>query len=150
MEQEYILRNEAESKQFAISMAKQAKKGDIYFLYGELGAGKTFFVTQFCFELGVTDYVSSPSYVLLNEYEGKDVSIFHLDLYRLGNAEEILELGITDFTDDGIVFVEWPQIAEEIITEERIEIYFEIINDYRKVKIIDRRNNAFKESSQVT
>lgn len=139
MEQEFILLNEEESRHFAISLAKRAKKGDIYFLYGELGAGKTFFVTNFCKELGVTDYVSSPSYVLLNEYDAHDFTVFHLDLYRLGHAEELLELGITDFTDEGIVFIEWPQIAEELITQERIEIYFEIIDDHRKVKIIDRR-----------
>ncbi len=142
MKKEYILKNETESKNFAITLAKEAKRGDIYFLYGELGAGKTYFVTNFCKELGVKDYVSSPSYVLLNEYDAKDFTVFHLDLYRLGSAEEILELGITDFTDEGLVFVEWPQIAEELITEERIEIYFEIIDDYRKVTLIDRRAHA--------
>lgn len=139
MEKELILRNEEESKQFAISLAKEAKKGDIYFLYGELGAGKTFFVNNFCRELGVTDYVSSPSYVLLNEYDADNFIIFHLDLYRLGSPEEIYELGITDFTEEGILFIEWPNIAEEVITEERVEIYFEIVDDYRRVKIIDRR-----------
>lgn len=147
MKEEIILHNEEESIKFAISLAQKSKKGDIYFLYGELGAGKTFFVSNFCKELGVTDYVSSPSYVLLNEYDAHDFVVFHLDLYRLGNAEEILELGITDFTDEGIVFVEWPQIAEELITQERIEIYFEIIDDYRKVVIVDRRNNATEASS---
>ncbi len=147
MKQDFILRNEEESKKFAISLAQKAKKGDIYFLYGELGAGKTFFVTEFCRELGVMDYVSSPSYVLLNEYDANEFTVFHLDLYRLGSPEEILELGITDFTDEGIVFVEWPQIAEELITEERIEIYFEIIDDYRKVEIIDRRSSAPEKSS---
>ena len=147
MKQKFILKNEEESKQFAISLAKKAKKGDIYFLYGELGAGKTFFVTQFCSELGVTDYVSSPSYVLLNEYDAHDFTICHLDLYRLGNAEEILEIGITDFTDEGIVLVEWPEIAEELITEERVEIYFKIVEDYREVEIIDRRSDAIKKGS---
>lgn len=147
MKQKYVLQNEEESKQFAISLAKKAKKGDIYFLYGELGAGKTFFVTHFCHELGVTEYVSSPSYVLLNEYDARNFTVFHLDLYRLGSAEEILELGITDFTDEGIVFVEWPQIAEELITQERIEIFFEIVEEHREVVIIDRRGNAIKEGS---
>ena len=147
MEENFILQNEEESKQFAISLAKEAKKGDIYFLYGELGAGKTFFVTEFCRELGVRDYVSSPSYVLLNEYDAKDFTVFHLDLYRLGSPEEILELGITDFTDEGIVFVEWPQIAEELITQERVEIYFEIVDNHREVKIVDRRCNAIKKGS---
>lgn len=147
MKQKYVLKDEKASRQFAISLAKKAKKGDIYFLYGELGAGKTFFVTQFCRELGVTEYVSSPSYVLLNEYDARAFTVFHLDLYRLGSAEEILELGITDFTDEGIVFVEWPQIAEELITQERVEIYFEIVEEHREVVIIDRRCNAIKEGS---
>lgn len=145
MKKELILKNEEESKQFAVSLAKQAKKGDIYFLYGELGAGKTFFVTNFCRELGVTDYVSSPSYVLLNEYDAKDFTVFHLDLYRLGSPEEIYELGITDFTEEGILFIEWPDIAEEILPKERIEIYFEVIDNYRKVKIIDRRDHGSEE-----
>lgn len=147
MKEKIILKNEKESKKFAISLAKQARKGDIYFLYGELGAGKTFFVNHFCCELGVTDYVSSPSYVLLNEYDAKDFPVFHLDLYRLGNAEEILELGITDFTDEGIVFVEWPEIAEELITQKRVEIYFTIVEDHREVEIIDRRCSAAKKGS---
>lgn len=147
MEKILTLQNEEESRKFARSLALKAKKGDIYFLYGELGAGKTFFVTEFCRTLGVTDYVSSPSYVLLNEYDANDFPIFHLDLYRLGSPEEILELGITDFTDEGIVFVEWPQIAEEILSQERIELYFEIVDDYRVVKIIDRRCNAIKTGS---
>lgn len=147
MKKEFILKNELESKNFAISLARQAKKGDIYFLYGELGAGKTFFVTNFCKELGVKDYVSSPSYVLLNEYDADDYCIFHLDLYRLGSPEEILELGITDFTDDGIVFIEWPEIAEDIISEKRIELYFEIVENHRKVTLIDRRCDAIKKGS---
>lgn len=147
MKKEFILKNIEESKKFAISLAKEAKKGNIYFLYGELGAGKTYFVSNFCQEIGVKDYISSPSYVLLNEYDGHNFTVFHLDLYRLGSAEEILELGITDFTDDGIVFIEWPEIAEDFITDERIELYFEIIDDYRKVTLIDRRCNAPEESS---
>lgn len=147
MKQKYVLQNEEASRQFAISLAKKAKKGDIYFLYGELGAGKTFFVTHFCRELGVTEYVSSPSYVLLNEYDAKNFTVFHLDLYRLGSAEEILELGITDFTDEGIIFVEWPQIAEELITQERVEVYFEIVEEHREVVLIDRRCNAIKKGS---
>lgn len=144
---ELFLKDQNASKKFAQDLAKEAKKGDIFFLYGQLGAGKTFFVAEFCKELGVSEYVSSPSYVLLNEYESREFPIFHLDLYRLGNAEELLEIGITDFTEEGIVLIEWPEIAEELIISQRVELYFEILGNARKVKILDRRSNGAKEST---
>ncbi|OQY39891.1 MAG: tRNA (adenosine(37)-N6)-threonylcarbamoyltransferase complex ATPase subunit type 1 TsaE [Candidatus Cloacimonetes bacterium 4572_65] len=142
MRKEYILKDVEASKLFAKELASKARESDVYFLYGELGAGKTFFVTHFCKEIGVEEFVSSPSYVLLNQYKGSEYPIFHLDLYRLGSEEEVYELGITDFIDGGITFVEWPNIAEEILPAERVEIYFEIIEDYRKAVVIDRRKNG--------
>lgn len=142
-EQNRILSNENASREFAEEMAMQAKKGDIIFLYGELGAGKTYFTTHFCHKLGVDQYVSSPSYILMNEYSADEFSIYHLDLYRLGSAEEVLELGITDFMDDAITIIEWPNIAEEMLPENRLELYFEVVGNHRTVRIIDRRNNEF-------
>ncbi len=142
MKKEIILPNVEASIAFAEKMAETVKKGDVFMLYGELGAGKTFFVNKLCKKIGVTEVVSSPSYVLLNEYDAKDFLVYHLDLYRLGSEEEIYELGILDFIDTGITFVEWPEIAEEMLPEERVELYFEYVEDYRKVTIIDRRKNG--------
>lgn len=89
-------------------------------LYGEMGAGKTTFVKAVCKFLGVRSNTASPTFSLVNEYSYQDedgeAKIFrHLDLYRLRNANEALDIGIEDFLeDDCLCFIEWPQLVEPI------------------------------------
>ena len=134
MQEERILRSEDDTIEFAKELAPKLKKGDVLALYGELGAGKTFFTQQLCKFLGVKENVSSPSYVLMNEYLGNYI-IRHLDLYRLDSAEEILELGLHDLYEDTITIIEWPEIAEGMLPENTIHIYFDFIDSNRKVTI---------------
>jgi len=134
MQEERILKSENDTIQFAKELALKLKKGDVLALYGKLGAGKTFFTQQLCKLMGVSENVSSPSYVLMNEYVGNYV-IRHLDLYRLDSAEEVLELGLHDLYEDTITIIEWPEIAEGMLPENTIHIYFEFIDSNRKVTI---------------
>ncbi len=134
MQEERILRSEDDTIIFAKELAPQLKKGDVLALYGELGTGKTFFTQQLCKFLGVTENVSSPSYVLMNEYVGTYI-IHHLDLYRLDAAEEVLELGLYDLYENAITIIEWPEIADGMLPEKTIHIYFEFIDQIRKVTI---------------
>ena len=134
MQEERILRNEEDAIEFAKELAPKLKKGDVLALYGELGAGKTFFTQQLCKFLGVKENVSSPSYVLMNEYLGNYI-IHHLDLYRLDSAEEVLELGLHDLCDDAITIIEWPEIATGMLPQNTIHIHFEFIGSKRKVTI---------------
>lgn len=88
----------------------------IFFLYGEVGSGKTTFVTEFCRQLGYTGEVSSPTFSLANVYQNDKIKIFHLDLYRIKNAEEALDMGIEDYLYNGdICLVEWPQAIESLV-----------------------------------
>jgi tRNA threonylcarbamoyladenosine biosynthesis protein TsaE len=134
MLKERILKTENDTTQFAKELAPILKKGDVLALYGELGAGKTFFTQKLCKFLGVKENVSSPSYVLMNEYMGT-CTIRHLDLYRLDAAEEVLELGLYDLYEDAITVIEWPEIADGMLPENTIHIYFEFIDQIRKVTI---------------
>ena len=134
MQEERILRSEDDTIEFAKELAPKLKKGDVLALYGELGAGKTFFTQQLCKFLGVKENVSSPSYVLMNEYHVNFI-IRHLDLYRLDSVEEILELGLHDLYEDSITIIEWPEIAEGMLPENTIHIYFDFIDSNRKVTI---------------
>jgi len=134
MQEERILKSENDTIQFAKELALKLKKGDVLALYGKLGAGKTFFTQQLCKFMGVSENVSSPSYVLMNEYVGNYV-IRHLDLYRLDSADEVLELGLHDLYEDTITIIEWPEIAEGMLPENTIHIYFEFIDSNRKVTI---------------
>lgn len=134
MHEERILKTENDTIKFAKQLAPKLKKGDVVALYGELGTGKTFFTQQLCKFLGVRENVSSPSYVLMNEYIGTCI-IRHLDLYRIDTAEEVLELGLYDLYEDAITIIEWPEIAEGMLPENTIHIYFEFIDPDRKVTI---------------
>ena len=134
MQEERVLKCENDTIEFAKELAPALEMGDVLALYGELGAGKTFFTQQLCKFLGVKENVSSPSYVLMNEYMGNFI-IRHLDLYRLDSAEEILELGLHDLYEDSITIIEWPEIAEGMLPENTIHIHFDFIDSDRKVTI---------------
>jgi len=134
MQEERIIKSENDTIEFAKELAPILRIGDVLALYGELGAGKTFFTKHLCKFLGVTENVSSPSYVLMNEYAGNYI-IRHLDLYRLDAAEEVLELGLYDLFDDAITIIEWPEIADGMLPENTIHIHFEFQDQIRKVKM---------------
>jgi len=96
--------------------------GSIICLSGELGAGKTAFTKGIAKGLGVEDYVTSPTYTIINEYQGK-IPLYHFDVYRLNDVEEMYELGYEEyFFGDGVVVLEWADMVKEIIPEERLWI----------------------------
>ena len=134
MKQELVLKTEKETCDLAGIIAKQVKTGDVLALSGELGAGKTFFTQCVCRHLGVTGYVSSPSFILLNEYEGI-YPIAHFDLFRLDSLEEVLEIGLADIIEQRLTIIEWYEIAEEILPEQTIYLNFEISDPGRIVSI---------------
>ena len=125
-----------DTEDFAKEIAKNLKKGDVIALYGDLGAGKTYFTSKLCYYLGSNDVVNSPSYLIMNEYQGK-YPIFHLDLYRLGSHDEVLELGLHELFESGITIIEWPQLAEFILPEKTIKLIWTFDDTNRKVERIN-------------
>lgn len=108
--QEYITNNANETAQIAASFAKTLKPGAVVCLYGEMGVGKTVFCGGFCAALGVKDYVTSPTFTIVNEYDGENLRIFHFDMYRIEEEDELLEIGFEEYLNSGgIVLIEWPQ-----------------------------------------
>jgi tRNA threonylcarbamoyladenosine biosynthesis protein TsaE len=106
----FTSRSEEETFALARNLASGFKGREVVLLTGELGAGKTVFAKGVAAGVGVTntDRVSSPSFTLVNIYEGR-YRVFHIDLYRLEKEAEILDLGWEDFLDEGIVLVEWAE-----------------------------------------
>lgn len=100
----------------------------IILLKGTLGAGKTTFTKHFCKKIGVEEEVSSPTYALVNEYQSQNAKVYHFDLYRLKNAEEIFDIGFWEYIDsDCYCIIEWPEKIEEFLEENYHEIC--IFND---------------------
>lgn len=108
-----ITNNEAETKKAGYEFAKKLKPGDIITLDGDLGAGKTVFTKGICEYFNVTDYVTSPTYTIVNEYNGDKV-IYHFDIYRLTDEEELYNIGFYEYLDsDAIKIIEWAKIVPE-------------------------------------
>ena len=107
---EFISKSPSETWQIGEQVGMKAKHGDLYAIYGELGVGKTQFVKGMAKGLGVEDwlYVVSPSFTIMNVYEGKDVKLCHVDLYRI-DGREFETLNIEEFLEQGVVAVEWAE-----------------------------------------
>jgi len=105
-------------------------------LKGELGAGKTTLVQGLAKGMGVDDgyYITSPTFNIINEYPARDLRLCHLDLYRLGSADELEYIGFDDMMGtDAVIVVEWPGFLEEMQFEFDLEIKFEFDGDYNRV-----------------
>lgn len=135
---EYISNSPEETKKIAKKIARTLNPGDIMYLYGELGSGKTVFVKGLCTGLGVDEEVTSPSFVIATEYRGTMV-VAHIDLYRLqrGMAGE---LPIEEYMlSDGITVIEWADRIE--ISKKGIRVDIDIVDRTKRViKIEDLRN----------
>ncbi len=123
----FTLENEEKTVEFAKNTAKNAKNGDIFCLNGDLGAGKSVFARSFIRFLLKNDglEVPSPTFTLVQHYEAPNYPIHHFDLYRLGSAEEIYEIGWEEALKNGVCLVEWPERLEGLLPQKRVDILIE-------------------------
>ena len=113
-----ISNSEEETERLGADLAARLPAGSIVAFTGDLGAGKTAFVRGMARGLGVTERVTSPTFTIVNEYEGDGPPLFHFDLYRLGDAGELFDIGWEDYlTRGGICAVEWSERAAEAMEE---------------------------------
>lgn len=133
-----------ELENFVKKLAKELKFGDVISLKGDLGAGKTTLVQFVAKELGVEDYVTSPTFSIVNIYEGQQ-KIYHMDLYRLEDPEELEQIDFENyFYPEGITFIEWAEKGGYYLPEDMIEISIEIgLN--KRIIYIEENNIRAKE-----
>ena len=121
-------------------LGSKAKAGEIYTLTGDLGTGKTVFAQGFAGGLGITEYVNSPTFTILQIYEDGRLPLYHFDVYRIEEPEEMEEIGYEDyFFGDGVSLVEWAELIEELIPAgaHRVVILKDLEKgaDYRRIEM---------------
>ena len=132
-----------ETFDFGKSLGQQAKAGTVYTLIGDLGVGKTVLTQGLAKGLEIQEPISSPTFTIVQVYEEGRLPLYHFDVYRIGDVEEMEEIGYEDcFYGEGICLIEWANLIEEILPEHYIRITIEKDLDkgfdYRKITVEDR------------
>ena len=122
----YETNSAEETFEIARKFGENAKPGDVYTLDGDLGVGKTVFAKGFASGLVVRDVVSSPTFTIVNIYEGGRLGFYHFDVYRIADSEEMFEIGFDDYIyGDGVSLIEWASLIDDILPEKRCDIRIE-------------------------
>lgn len=134
--------NEKETFALGQKLGEAAKAGAVYTLIGDLGVGKTVFTQGVAAGLGITEPINSPTFTIVQIYEEGRLPFYHFDVYRIGDVEEMDEIGYEDyFYGNGVCFIEWANLIEEILPPARrqivIEKNLEKGFDYRRITIDD-------------
>lgn len=137
-----IIETNSEKETFDLgkSLGEKAMAGDVYTLEGDLGVGKTIFTKGFAEGLGIKEAISSPTFTIVQVYEDGRLPFYHFDVYRIGDVEEMDEIGYEDYVyGEGVSMIEWANLIEDILPENRknilIEKDLEKGFDYRKITI---------------
>ena len=132
MSQLHLTTSEEETVAYACSFAGILQRGDVVALYGELGSGKTQFVKGVCKAWKTSTPATSPSFVILNRYAGRDrqlheLLVYHFDLYRITSMAELYDLGYEEFLrGDGICVIEWAERLGDLLPRKRYDVHFSL------------------------
>ncbi|CAH2211925.1 tRNA (adenosine(37)-N6)-threonylcarbamoyltransferase complex ATPase subunit type 1 TsaE [Tepidibacter aestuarii] len=129
------LKNEQETSEIGYRLGQLLNKGDVVCLIGDLGAGKTTITKSIARALEVDDYITSPTFTIVNEYDGK-YSLYHFDVYRISSSEDMYEIGFEEYLyGDGICIIEWANLIEDILPDEYMNIELNYKDEGREMII---------------
>lgn len=136
----YETRGPEETLQIGNMLGESAAAGEVYALIGDLGVGKTVFTKGFAQGLGITGPVNSPTFTILQIYEEGRIPLYHFDVYRIEEPEEMEEIGFDEYIDgDGVCLIEWAGRIEELLPEDVIVVFIEKDLekglDYRRITV---------------
>ncbi|MCD8216074.1 MAG: tRNA (adenosine(37)-N6)-threonylcarbamoyltransferase complex ATPase subunit type 1 TsaE [Clostridiales bacterium] len=130
MKNVYETHSGEETEKIGFELGLKAEAGEIYCISGDLGAGKTCFTKGFARGLGVKDHITSPTFTIVNEYEGR-LPLYHFDVYRLEGEDELYDIGADEyFFGNGVCVIEWAETVREAIPA--AAVWIGIYRDYKK------------------
>ena len=147
---EIVSNSAEETRKIGMKLGKLAASGDVIFLVGTLGAGKTCLTQGIARGLSIDEYTASPSFVLVREHRGK-LPLYHIDLYRLDRIEEVAQLGLDDYLyGNGVCVVEWADKGLSVLPEEHLLIEMQIVSPMkRKLSFMPRGTRYLEMLSKL-
>jgi tRNA threonylcarbamoyladenosine biosynthesis protein TsaE len=144
MNYKFTSRCEEDTLELAENIESEKFPGMLICLNGELGSGKTVFVKGFAKALGIEETVTSPTFNLVKEYNESEMPLYHLDVYRLDEDDK--SIGLTDYLNsDAVIIIEWAEIIENQLPEERLDIKFKVIDDETRVLVFEPHGQQYED-----
>ena len=125
----FVTHGPGETRRLGARLGRLLRPGDAVLLSGDLGAGKTVFVQGVARGMGFEGAVSSKSFVLLGEYQGRQSKLYHADLYRLEAPEQAEELAVEEYCADGVLVAEWPERAPHVFPPDHLRVHFDMTGE---------------------
>ena len=144
MDYKYIAENENETMELAENIESEHFPGMVICLNGELGSGKTVFTKAFASALGISDDVTSPTFNIIKEYPNGELPLYHMDVYRLDG--DVNELGLDEyFEGNGVTIVEWADMIEDYLPEERLDIRFKVTSEDKRIFVLKPHGKVYED-----
>ncbi len=144
MDYRITTRDERETIHVAQNLESEKFKNMVICLQGDLGSGKTIFTKGFAQALGIDENITSPTFNIIKEYPNGELPLYHMDVYRLNGKVD--ELGLDDyFTKGGIVIIEWADLIEDHLPDERLDIKFKILDEESRTLIFIPHGQQYEE-----
>ena len=144
MNYKFTSRSEEDTLELAENIESEKFPGMLICLDGELGSGKTVFVKGFAKALGIQETITSPTFNLVKEYNDCEMSLYHMDVYRLDSDDETI--GLTDYLNsDAVCIIEWSEIIADQLPEERLDIKIKVIDDETRVLVFTPHGQQYED-----
>jgi tRNA threonylcarbamoyladenosine biosynthesis protein TsaE len=144
MDYKFTSRSEDDTRELAENIESEKFPGMVICLIGELGSGKTAFVKGFAASLGLKEDITSPTFNIVKEYEDGEMPLFHMDVYRLEETDETI--GFNDyFKTNGVTIIEWADMIEDKLPDERLEIKFKVIDENTRVLVLTPYGQSYED-----
>ena len=144
MDYKITTNKEEETIEIAQNIESEKFPNMVICLIGDLGSGKTIFTKGFAEALGIEENITSPTFNIINEYNTEEMNLYHMDLYRLEG--DVRNLGLEEyFEKDGVVIIEWADMIEDYLPDERLEIKFKVVDEDTRVLIFKPYGTKYEE-----
>ena len=144
MDYKYTSRSELDTMELAENIESEKFPGMIICLDGELGSGKTVFVKGFAKSLGISENITSPTFNIVKEYESGEMKLNHMDVYRLEETDETIAFN-DYFKDNAVTIIEWSELIEDKLPNERLDIKFKVIDENTRVLVLKPYGQKYED-----